>query len=188
LLGYVRQQAWLSAVPDKIEPSAGRKPGKASKTLPPQTRFEALEKRYADEEWFEQLTESPDIPLEIALWNASFSGDCSEVFLPFELAHIWNYLFEVGPVLYGTVGEIPCTYQEIKAWMRSTGTHLSSWEVVLLRKCSVAWVSASYAAKDPNGIPPWTVGGGKSDMLEVMRKNVSQRLKSALGGSAKVKK
>lgn len=187
-MAYVRQQAWLSVVPDKIEPSDKRKSGKASKTLPPQTRFEALEKQHAGEEWFEEIVENQETPTDVSLWGMSFSGACDSIYLPFEVAHIWQYLFEVGPVSYGAMGAIPFTYQEINAWMQSTGNRLNPWEVVLLRKCSVEWVSASHAAKDPNGIPPWTVGGGKSDMLESMRKNVSQRLKAALGGSAKVKK
>lgn len=141
-----------------------------------------LERKYEDTEWFDRLTAQPEIPLETSLWLQSFQGDSEDddTILPYQLAHIWIYLLEVGPTLQGGMGPAPLSYLEIKAWMHSTGLSLSPWEVVLLRKCSIEWMSAQYEAKDPTAIPPWTNAGNQQETLSTMRQSLADRLKRAL--------
>lgn len=180
----MRQQAWLSTAPDK--------PVKGQKEEPKQlTHYQMLERKYEGMEWFEQLAATPDIPIETALWLQSFQGDSEfeEVVLPYELAHIWAHLLECGPVVQGGMGPAPLSYLEIKAWMQSTGLQLSAWEVVLLRKCSLEWMSAQYEAKDPTAVPPWSFGGDQQQTLSAMRQSLADRLKKALDpGPVKGKK
>ena len=164
-------------MPDKPDP-------KQKQPEQRQTHYQQLEGKYADTEWLDRLTQSPEIPIELALYLAAFQGDPpDEIFLPFEVAHIYHYLFEVGPVAYGAMGAIPVSFSEINQWMAATGNRLNPWEAVLLRQCSAAWVSAQQEAREPYAIPPWTV-----QTTADHRKAVADRLKSALGGSAKRKK
>ena len=136
---------------------------------------------HGETEWFEQFILQPDFPIEISLWLTSFQGVAENpVSLPFEVAHIWAYLLEVGPSSSRSMGSIPVSYLEIQAWMQTTKTKLSSWEVVLLHKCSREWVTAYYTAKEPSNIPPWTI-----EPTDDYRKRVSDSLKRMLGKGQK---
>jgi hypothetical protein len=178
-LAFVRQQAWLSTPPDK--PKKGEKP-----EPPDLTHYQILESKYNETEWFERLTDPPDMPMESALWRLSFIGDGAddgETTLPYELAHIWNHFLEIGPVSHGGMGPVPLSFLEIHAWMQSTKTNLSPWEAVLIRKCSQEWIEAQYQARKPGAIPPWTVHN-----TDDRRREVAKRLKAALGGRVNAKK
>lgn len=173
-MAYVRQQAWLVTAPDI--PRKGEK-----QDLPNKTHLEILESKYGDSEWFSQIIQQPDLPLEIILWAVSFQGDVvSKIDLPYELAHIWAHLLEVGPAGVGAMGIVPLSYLEIKAWADLTKTILTPWETVLLHKCSQEWVSALYKAKQPTAIPPWTgqnIEDRRKHLSEIFKKTLQSRVK-----------
>jgi len=116
------------------------------------------------------------------LWLASFRGEGEEcVDLPYQLAHIWTYLLEVGPVSAGAMGPVPLSFLEIESWKNQSGIRLSYWETLLLRHCSQEWMSAQYTARKPGAIPPWTLSNQSSPDR---RKQVADRLRK-LGGPPK---
>ena len=111
------------------------------------------------------------------MWLASFAGESEQTpALPYRVAHIWTHLLEVGPVANGAMGPVPLSFLEIEAWMRTTSMHLSAWEVVLLRKCSQEWVSATYNAKDPYAVPPWAGAEERADRRTRVGKNLMAAL------------
>lgn len=145
--------------------------------------MQILEQRYGDADWFNELIEDPIYPVELGLWHASFRGVPDEdIGLPYQLAHIWTYLIEIGPVSSNGMGPVTIPFSEINAWLSCTGVALSRWEISLLRQCSQVWISAQYEAKKPESIPPWTIFSPES--INDRRKRVSERLKM-LGGSGK---
>jgi len=144
--------------------------------------LELLEEKYGTTEWFDSVSQY-SLPIELSLWRASFKeyDHASPIELPYELAHLWQYLLEVGPASSISLGVIPISYQEIQAWMSITKVRLSPWEIVLLRRCSQQWVSSQQEAAYPDSTPPWIVSEPDSDMIAVRRKIVADRLKKVLG-------
>jgi len=141
-----------------------------------------LEKKFEGKEWFDDLISQPETSVETALWAASFQGESEQIpTLPFQVLHLWVHLFEVGPIANGAMGPVPLSFSEIESWMRTTSVFLSAWEVVLLRKCSQEWVSATYAAKDPKATPPWA----GAEVITERRVRVANTLMNALSGKAK---
>jgi len=65
--------------------------------------------------------------------------------------HLIDYLFEVGPSVGGEV----LTFSELQAWQASTGTVLTSWEAITLRRLSGAYLSELNAASDPQRPAPF---------------------------------
>lgn len=160
LFAYVRQQAWLHTVPDppKKEAEKTKKAKKAQEKEENLTRQQKLEREYEDAEWVYEITAEPILPIEINLWQMSLNGvEDDETHLPYQLAHIWTYLLEVGPVNSNGMGPVPISYDEIQSWLDISGVELSRWEVAVLRKCSFAWMSAQYEAKKPDAVAPWDV-------------------------------
>lgn len=135
-----------------------------------------MEGKYGDADWYNEIIAEPILPIESSLWLNSFRGDVEEeVDLPYQLAHIWTYLLEVGPVGIGAFGPSPLSFLEINAWLLSTGIWLSHWEILLLRYCSQEWISAQSDARKPGAIPPWIITSPQS--IADRRKRVADRLK-----------
>lgn len=81
------------------------------------------------------------------------------------MAHLASWLFEVGPVLPGSMGPVPVTFSELFAWSGMTGQRITSEESVLLRSLSRDYCSQLQAAKARNAAPPYapdgnTIGAG----------------------------
>lgn len=69
--------------------------------------------------------------------------------------YIASYLFEIGPVLHGGMGETPLTHTEIEAWQRNTGIELEAWEAKVLHRLSLEYLSESQKATKPDAPAPW---------------------------------
>lgn len=140
------------------------------------THKQILESRYGDAEWLNEIVGEPIFPIEITLWHKAFNGEeDNEIGLPYQIAHIWSYLLDVGPVMSTGMGPVVLSYTEIQAWMSARSIEISSWEVALLRHCSQVWMSAQYEAKKPESIPPWSITSPEA--IEDRRKRVAERLK-----------
>jgi len=149
------------------------------------THLQLLEKKFEGKDWVDDLIIFPETSFDMALWTASFKGESEQILqVPFQLSHLWIYLFEVGPVASGAMGPIPLPFREIQSWMETTSVNLSAWEVVLLHKCSQEWVSATHEAANPDAVPPWT----GAEVATERKKRVSDTLMSALLSSKKGKK
>jgi len=143
-----------------------------------------LEKKFEGKDWLNDLVASPETSFDLALWIASFKGESEQIpQVPFQVSHLWVYLFEVGPVANGAMGPVPLPFREIQSWMETTSVKLSAWEITLLRKCSQEWVSATYEAAKPDAVPPWA----GAEVITERRVRISKNLMAALS-SKKVKK
>jgi hypothetical protein len=69
--------------------------------------------------------------------------------------YLVSYLFEVGPVMSGGMGEAPLPDSEIESWQRNTGIELQSWEARAVKRLSREYLSESQAATEPNRACPW---------------------------------
>lgn len=77
----------------------------------------------------------------------------------------------------GGFGPVPLSYQEILAWMTCTRRTLQPWEVRVLRRLSVEYISMLSRAEDENCPDPWA--GELSD--EELR-SVAFKLRAAMRG------
>ena len=93
--------------------------------------------------------------------------------------YIARYLFEVGPVCSGAAGPAPLTFTEIAAWQEVMGLDLSPWELGMLRKLSIVYISMSEQAKHPSCPQPWLPDVRRSP--EEAEK-VANRVRNALRG------
>lgn len=69
--------------------------------------------------------------------------------------HVVAYLFDIGPVLHGGMGETPLTCGEIAAWEGLTGIELTAWEAQVVRRLSLEYLSEQQRAESPTALPPW---------------------------------
>ena len=69
--------------------------------------------------------------------------------------YLLGYLYEVGPVLSGGMGNTPLTHSEIRAWQDNTGVELSAWESQTLRRLSAEYLGESQSAESPDAPAPW---------------------------------
>lgn len=69
--------------------------------------------------------------------------------------YLVNYLFEIGPTMPGAGGPVQITHGEIRAWQENAGIDLQPWEVRLLRRLSLDYLTESYGAAKPGAKPPF---------------------------------
>lgn len=74
--------------------------------------------------------------------------DCNDL-------HLIEYLFEIGPVLSGGMGEAPLNHAEIDAWQRNTGINLTAWEARTLRRLSASYLAEMQASAQADRPSPW---------------------------------
>lgn len=73
--------------------------------------------------------------------------------------HVIAYLFEIGPTLFGNMGEAPLSHTEIAAWQENTGVVLSSWEARSLLLLSKEYLLQAQRAEKPDCPAPWSPEG-----------------------------
>lgn len=69
--------------------------------------------------------------------------------------HLITYLFEIGPGQPGSMGEVPLSHGELRAWQDNMGFDLEPWETQLLRRLSGEYLSQLHKARDSNCKPPF---------------------------------
>lgn len=92
---------------------------------------------------------------------------------------IVEHLLECGPALSGAMGAVPLTYGEIAAYQQAAGVDLTPWEARMLRRASLAYVSATRDAEAPDAPAPWVSN------TEVRRERIAQGIRNVFGGMAK---
>lgn len=69
--------------------------------------------------------------------------------------YLLTYLYEVGPVMQGGMGQTPLTHEEIAHWQRNIGLSLQPWEARFLKSLSREYLSQSQISNDINCPPPF---------------------------------
>ena len=92
---------------------------------------------------------------------------------------IVEHLLECGPALSGAMGAVPLTYGEIAAYQQAAGVDLTPWEARMLRRASLAYVSATRDAEAPDAPAPWVSN------TEVRRERIAQGIRNVFGSMAK---
>lgn len=85
-----------------------------------------------------------------------------------------GYLWNAGPTMPGSTGNVPLSHGEIKAWQYNTGTELTAWEAQTLRHLSQEYLAQSQAAKEPDCPAPWTL-----EINDEARADVSKKVQNA---------
>lgn len=146
---YVRTMGWLDAVP---KPAKTAKKSKAAQDDSPSvTRREKL------------LADGADLP----------------ALDPGPAAYLLDYFFELGPMHFSPMGEVPIGFEQIDAWQRVTGLELSPWEAFTLRKLSLAYGNEKSAGVSPVAAAPGGVFESSEDTVE-RRERVSRGLGAQL--------
>jgi hypothetical protein len=91
--------------------------------------------------------------------------------------YLIGYLFEVGPIMSGGMGNAPLSHSEIRAWQDNTGTVLNAWEARLLRGLSRAYLGAVSDAEQPNCPPPW---GDSRDAANIHQAELQRKIDTFL--------
>ena len=68
---------------------------------------------------------------------------------------IIEYLMEIGPAGSNGMGLCPICYTEINAWINTTKTEVSPWDVNMIRHLSRVYVSQYNDSKDKNAPAPY---------------------------------
>jgi hypothetical protein len=110
---YVRQLAWLYAVPQ----------------LPPATR-EAAEK----------AGQKID-PNKISRLDEMVANKVTPPLPPNPMPHLTGWLMQLGIVEAAGMGAAPVSWTEIEAWQRLTGIRLTPWEASLMRSLSACFLA-----------------------------------------------
>ena len=98
---------------------------------------------------------------------------------PGPAAYLLEFLYELGPMHFSSMGEVPIGYEQIDAWERVTGVDLSPWEASTLRKLSIAYAVEKSAGANPLAAAPGGVYESPEDAVE-RRERVSQGLAQQL--------
>lgn len=75
-----------------------------------------------------------------------------------EAMYLVGYLYEVGPVMAGGMGEVPLSHTELRSWQDNTGIELESWEVRAMSRLSKEYLSESNKATKHDAPAPWPEG------------------------------
>jgi hypothetical protein len=94
--------------------------------------------------------------------------------------HLVGYLWEIGPVIHGSMGSSPVTHEAIGWWKRNTGIELQPWEARFIRALSHEYLNESSRAEELRSAAPWTAPSGH----EAQRAATAQGLKNSIRGLA----
>lgn len=125
---YVRQSAWLNAIPEEPRRPQIAVPGQVPKKVEPASRL----KRMTDDG---ELVPLPDVATP----------------------YLIGYLWEVGPTIASGMGDGPLTFGEITSWMERIGLDLEPWESRFLRRLSIDYLVQSQKSTKPECPPPYGV-------------------------------
>jgi len=72
-----------------------------------------------------------------------------------ELSFIVNYLFDAGPTSAAGQHGAALTWADLQAWQAGAGINLPPWQLRLLRRLSVEYLSESMTADAWDAPPSW---------------------------------
>lgn len=87
---------------------------------------------------------------------------------------------EVGPSESHGFGRAPISHQELLAWQINMRRMLQPWELQMLRRLSIEWVSEMDRAEEPDAKAPWL-----GDVMPEELARVSDSLRQRIRGMAK---
>lgn len=118
-------------------------------------------------------SDSKGIKLKTRLQSLLDDGEVPEYPPRPAFENLINWLFDIGPAMYGGMGSAPLSHSEIRSWMDNTGEVLTTWEVKTLRRLSNVYVVASQEAEKPDCKPPFNES-------EEARKRINDELERKL--------
>lgn len=95
--------------------------------------------------------------------------------------YLTDWLFDVGPVVAGGMGEAPIAYTDLQAWESISGVQLLPWEARTLRALSVDFVAERSRAREVCPPPYSRFGGAERAALDDKIKSMFGRMKKAGG-------
>lgn len=72
-----------------------------------------------------------------------------------DAAYLVSHLFEVGPLAWAGMGEVPVSHVDIQAWQLNVGIELQAWEARALRRMSAAYVDQLAKSREAACVAPW---------------------------------
>lgn len=69
--------------------------------------------------------------------------------------HVLGYLWQWGPTLSGSMGQVALSHVDLVACQSNTGIELSEWEATTLVRLSREYLGESSAAAKPDREPPF---------------------------------
>ena len=97
--------------------------------------------------------------------------------LPHDVAFIVEMLFEAGPVSVSGDGSIPLTWHDLTVWQTALGVSLPLWQLRLMRRLSLEYLSQNRSAVDPDTPQPW-----KTTATPSRRAKVADNVRGILRG------
>ncbi|MDR7331766.1 hypothetical protein [Roseateles asaccharophilus] len=99
-----------------------------------------------------------------------------------DAAYLVAHLFEVGPLGWAGMGEVPISHVDIQAWQANMGIELEAWEARALRRMSGAYVDQLAKSREPACVAPWA----PETLPEDARAVVHNKVKSAFSALAQI--
>lgn len=97
------------------------------------------------------------------------------------LPYLVDYLFEVGPAAGGGFGPAQISHQELLAWQVNMRRMLQPWEISMLRRLSLDWITAAHHAEAEDAPAPWTT----EEVSSEERVSVGNSLRDTIRAMAK---
>lgn len=91
---------------------------------------------------------------------------------------IVDTLMNIGPSEPGAMGPVPLSWATIAYWQSCMGVELAPWLCRLLRRLSVAFVTESQNAREPDCPAPWTAASSLN--RATISRKVSQTFRSLI--------
>lgn len=127
---YVRQLAWLYAVPQ----------------LPPATRAAA------------EKAGQKIVPNKLSRLEEMIASKVTPPLPPNPMPHFIAWFVEIGMVEAAGMGAAPLSWREIEAWQRNVGIRLSPWQARMMRSLSIAYLAQKSRSELTTDPAPWSAG------------------------------
>jgi hypothetical protein len=93
------------------------------------------------------------------------------------LETVIGHFHESGRVSYTGMGITPLTWQEMASWASTTNLLLPTWEILVIREMSMAYVAEYNQASDPLREAPYRTEGAVISQREKVAKDLSAAFK-----------
>lgn len=91
--------------------------------------------------------------------------------------YLTDWLFEIGPVVSGGMGDGPVGYRDIAAWQDITGVIVQPWEARTIRRLSQAYLAGLRKAEAHDCPMPYV---GAADVADA-RESIDNKIRAAFG-------
>lgn len=91
--------------------------------------------------------------------------------MPEDYQYLIELLFNIGPVSYVGMGEVPLTEFDILCWRLNRNRTLDDWEIDALKTMSAAYMRGRYDGENPGSVRPFI---DRSNEVAVERRAATQ--------------